>query len=380
LENGGFEEEADGKAKGWRAYGAYECVEDAVKSGARAVRCETRDIQASAGVMQEIVYDRPDQTPVLFGGWSKAEGVTAGDYCIYLDVWYEGGGNAWGVTANWAQPSHDWEYAAEVFYPKKPIRKIQYFVFLRRGVGRVWFDDLSLERRAPDLGVKMLRAVSDFPRTPDGVLATVDFWKRAAWRCRVTGADGRERAALSGSGTRAVVTAEGGPGVSLHVSARAGQERFEHVYPLPALPKAGGGLGKPVVWTADSMRCVTPLTRPSAAEAAAPAVALELARNECESAQILVTAGDAGPAAEVTVEVTAFAAADGRRFDGDVTWQRVGYVRRQRPYQTHPCGVPAEENWLPDPLLPPAPFTVRASATQGVWLTARANGEARPGV
>lgn len=380
LVNGGFEEAADDKAKGWHATGSYVCVGDVVKSGARAVRCEPRDAKAGSGVMQELVYEKPDRAPVLFGGWSKAEGVTASDYCIYLDIWYEGGGNAWGVTANWSQPTHDWEYAAEVFYPEKPIRKIQYFVFLRRGTGRVWFDDLTLERRAPELGVKTLRAVSDFPLTPGGVQATVEFWKRAEWRCRVTDAEGRERGSFAGSGTRAAVTAEGGPGVSLHISAKAGQETFERDYALPAFPKPRRRSEKPVVWAADSMRCVTPLTYPSEAEAASPALALELARNECESAQILVTAGDAGAVSNVTVEVSAFADAEGRRFAGDVMWQRTGYIRRQRPCHPHPCSAPAAENWLPDPLLPPAPFAVRASATQGVWLTARAEESAKPGV
>lgn len=380
LINGGFEEAVAARAVGWHACGAYVCETGSVKVGTRAIQCESSGTNGVSGVMQEIVYAKPDMAPVLFGGWSKSEGVAAADYCIYLDIWYEGGGNAWGVTASWSLPTHGWEYAAEAFYPEKPIRKIQYFVFLRRGVGRAWFDELSLERRAPDLGVKTLRAVSDFPRTPNGLQATVDFWKRAEWRCRVMDAEGRERAALAGSGTRAVVTGEGGPGVSLLVSARAGQETFEHAYELPAFPKRGGGSDKPVVWTADSMRCVTPLTRPSEAEAAAPAIALELARNECESAQILVTACDASAVSNASVDVTAFKRADGVRFDGEVTWQRVGYVRRQRPYSPHPCGVPADENWLPDPLLPPAPFTVHAAATQGVWLTARAEAGAAPGV
>ena len=379
LVNGGFEEEDGNSARGWHACGTYAIEASAMKSGERAIRCETAEGKGASGAMQEIVYGKPDKAPVLFGGWSKAEGVTASEYCIYLDIWYEGGGNAWGITASWSQPTHDWEYAAEVFYPEKPVQKIQYFVFLRRGVGRVWFDDLSLERRAPDLGVKTLRAVSDIPRTPDGVQVTVDFWKRAEWRCRVTGADGRERAALSGSGARAVVTAEGGSGASLHVSAQVGKEAFQRSYALPVFPKGSRGRERPVVWAADSMRCVTPLTRPSDAEAASPAIALDLARNECESAQILITAGDAEPVADVTVVVTDFAAADGRHFGGEVTWQRVGYIRRQRPYYPHPCGVAATENWLPDPLLPPAAFIVRPSATQGIWLTARAEEDAKPG-
>jgi hypothetical protein len=382
LVNGGLEETADGRVKGWHACGSYVCDTNSVKAGARAVRCESINRTGVAGIMQEIVYAKPDKSPVLFGGWSRAEQVMAREYCIYLDIWYEGGGNAWGVTANWSQPTHDWEYAAEVFYPEKPIKKIQYFVFLRAGVGKVWFDDLSLERRQPALGLKSLRTVSDFPRTRAGAQATLEFWKSAAWRCRVTEADGRERQTFSGNGPRTTMTVESGPGLSLQISAKTGNETFEQTVALPVFPRTRDNPVKNAcaVWTADSMRCVTPLTYPSQAEAASPELVLELARRECESAQILITAGDAGPVTDVAVSLTDVAGADGQRFDGELSWQRVGYIRRQRPYHQHPCGVPAEENWLPDPLLPPAPFAVRASATQGIWLTARAGAGAKPGV
>jgi len=382
LVNGGFEDAADGNATGWYACSAYICDTEVVKSGHRAVLCETSDEKVGAGVMQEIVYSKPDKAPVLFGGWSKADGVTAQDYCIYLDIWYEGGGNAWGVTAHWAQPAHDWEYAAEVFYPEKPIWKIRYYVFLRKGVGRVWFDELSLERRPPALGVKKLRSVSDFPRTRNGVQTTVEFWKWTEWQCRVMGLDGEERKSFSGKGTDAVMTFEGEPAASLHLSAKAGEETFEHQYALPMLLSSHVNPVKErcAVWTADSMRCITPLTYPTEAEMAAPEIVLDVARNECEAAQILITAGDAEAVSNVNVELSALTGSDGRRLDGEVMWQRVGYIRRQRPYHPHPGGVPVDENWLPDPLLPPAPFTVRASATQGIWLTVRTGEGAQPGV
>ncbi len=383
LVNGGFEEAAAGKVKGWRAYGSYAYETETVYSGAGAIRCEVLDgDKGQAGVMQEIVYAKPDKSPVLFGGWSKAEKVAAADYCIFLDIWYEGGGNAWGITADWSQPMHDWEYIAEVFYPEKPIQKIQYFVFLRKGTGRVWFDGLSLERRPPALGIKTMRTVFDFPYSKTGVHVTLDFWKEAAWHCRLMDADGQERERFSGNGSHAVITAGNGTDVAFHVSAKAGSETFERTVAFPAVQRMCYNPVKSgcAVWTADSMRRVTPLIYPSEAEAASPGIFLELARNECESAQLLITASDDGAMADVTVELTTFSDAGRQRFDGEVTWQRVGYIRRQRPYHPHPCGAPVEENWLPDPLLPPAPFKVRASATQGVWLTARAGHGAKPGV
>ncbi|MFA7174910.1 MAG: glycoside hydrolase domain-containing protein [Kiritimatiellia bacterium] len=383
LVNGGFEEAADGKIKGWRAYGSYAYETETVHSGAGAIRCEVLDgDKEQAGVMQEIVYAKPDKSPVLFGGWSKAENVAAADYCIFLDIWYEGGGNAWGVTANWSQPTHDWEYTAEVFYPEKPIQKIQYFVFLRKGIGRVWFDGLSLERRPPTLGIKTTRSIFDFPYSKTGVQVTLEFWKEASWRCQLMDAAGQEREHFSGKGSRAVITSVSGADAALHVSAKAGSETFEQTIPIPAVQRKFNNPVKSgcAVWTADSMRRVTPLTYPSEVEIISPKIILELARNESESAQLLITASDDAPIADVTVELTTLSDSGRQRFDGEVTWQRVGYIRRQHPYHPHPCGAPIDENWLPDPLLPAAPFTVRASATQGVWLTARAGHGAKPGI
>ncbi len=383
LVNGGFEDVMDGNVKGWRAYGAYVYDSETVHSGAGAIRCEVLEPGGGrSGVMQEVVYANPDLSPVLFGGWSKAERVAAADYCIYLDIWYEGGGNAWSVTANWSQPTHDWEYTAEVFYPEKPIQKIQYFVFLRKGVGRVWFDELSLERRKPELGIKSIRTVSDFPRSKSGVQVRLEFWQKAAWQCQLTDTDGRKREPLSGNGTHAIIDVRDGAAASLHIQATAGDEKFEHTLALAAVQRTSVNpvKGACAVWTADSMRNVTPLTYPTGIEMESPDIALELARNECESAQILITAGDGGAVENVTMEVAAFVDANHHHFDGEVSWQRVGYIRRQRPYYPHPCGAPVDENWLPDPLLPPAPFSVRPSATQGIWLTARTGKGAKPGI
>ena len=38
------------------------------------------------GLWKEFTYDAPDTTPIVYGGESRAEGVHANDYCIYLDI------------------------------------------------------------------------------------------------------------------------------------------------------------------------------------------------------------------------------------------------------------------------------------------------------
>ena len=55
LVNGGFEEAADGKLKGWRAYGSYAYDTATVYAGTGAIRCEVLEAGKGSGVMQEIV-------------------------------------------------------------------------------------------------------------------------------------------------------------------------------------------------------------------------------------------------------------------------------------------------------------------------------------
>jgi hypothetical protein len=63
-----------------------------------------------------------------------------------------------------------------------------------------------------------------------------------------------------------------------------------------------------------------------------------------------------------------------------VYWQRQGYLSRRPPYKAHPLEAPRTERWLPEPLLPAAPFTVRPGGSQGTWVTVYARSRAHPGV
>ena len=87
------------------------------------------------GRWKEIVYDKPSKAPVFFSGMSRSTDACAPDYCIYLDMWYDDGTPEWGVRAEWTQGTHDWERTAGAFVPAKPIKKIQVFVFFRKGTG-----------------------------------------------------------------------------------------------------------------------------------------------------------------------------------------------------------------------------------------------------
>ena len=289
------------------------------------------------GLWKEITYDKPSKAPVFFSGVSRSENACAPDYCIYLDLWYDDGQPEWGVRADWTQGTHGWERTAGAFVPKKPIKKIQMFVFLRKGTGKAEFKDLVLERREGNGDVLGATRMTDAPYSASDQLTLKLF-----------------------IGRKVVTKIVDVPGPASPVAS-------------PLRPD------EVAVWPCDSMRRVTPLTFPSAAERAAKSVSLELARRERESFQIQVSTGTGVEWKAGGVKLPVLRNAKGEALKGAFTWQRVGYVAREPGYFKHPDGVPQMEKWLPDPLLPPAPYRVRAGATQGLWFTVHAAPDAAPG-
>ena len=129
------------------------------------------------------------------------------------------------------------------------------------------------------------------------------------------------------------------------------------------------------VWTESSLATVTPLTFPT--DDSARSIELELAGRESESAQILVTSSSAVDG--VRLRLGELVRSDGKTFKGTLKWERVGYIARGHGFYTHPDAPPPAERWLPGPLLPAAPFRVRAASTQGTWITVTAAADAEPG-
>ena len=300
-----------------------------------------------AGRWKTFTYDKPDKTPVVFGGWSRADGVRSCEYCVSLDVQYADGSKEWGLgrQANWRQGTHDWEYACTALVPKKPIAKIDAFVFNRGGTGKAEFRDIFLERREGkgdriNYARMTVKPFADEDEVSYGVFTGRKIDKKT--------------------------------------------ERAPSTFSFPPPPDGV------TVWTASPMDLVTPLTLPphdatkiagttGGPPVAAKAIVLSLARRERESAQLLVSCGADTELAGVTLEIDPLKDASGKELEGEVKWERVGYVPRKAGYLRHPCSPEDREMWLPDPLLPAAPFKVRRASTQGAWITVYAAPGAKPG-
>ena len=293
------------------------------------------DGRHSESLLKTYTYDKPCTTPIVFSVRSRAENAYAQLYCAYMDVHYADGSHDWHKIAPFRSGTHGWERATGAFAPTRPVKKIELFGIFRDGIGKVEFGGHAVERREGTNDVLDVYAATDLPHSDSDTVMRKVF-----------------------SGRDVKVVEE-------RVSPSRIGRKLLPAGPLPPMQ----------AWTCDSMRKVTPLTFPAKDEQCS--VALELARREAESAQVNITAGAALDG--VALAVGPLVRADGKAFRGDVKWERVGYIARGYGFRTHPSAPPLSERWLPDPLLPAAPFRVRANSTQGTWVTVRAAADAEPG-
>jgi hypothetical protein len=153
---------AGSAAKHWGSYPkSNDSLDLAVKhSGARAVRIVNVAPDESI-VSQTVTLDQTKPTPILAGGWSKAENATGdpdGNYSVYLDIQFTDGTPLFGQIAPFTSGTHDWEYQQVIVRPEKPIRSLTYNAIFRYRTGTVWFDDLTLkEGDDPEQGVERLQ-------------------------------------------------------------------------------------------------------------------------------------------------------------------------------------------------------------------------------
>lgn len=286
-----------------------------------------------------IVYDKPDASPIYWGGTSKSIEAYGTDYCVFLDIIYEDGTATWQKWAKWTGGTHDWEKTSNVFIPKKPVKKIILAAFLRHGTGTISVKDVFVNRELP----------------PDGTVLAVQR------RTNLPFDDSDDVMERYLSGTE--------------VLQRVRRESPSAYRPANTLPPDGFA-----IWPADSMRLVTPLDFPGERERAAGFASLELARGEREGVQVCLTTGAEATFGNVELELSELKADDGTPFKGRVFWERVGYLALPFDYHHHPESRHGGMKWVPDPLLPAAPMKLRRGGTQATLVTFAAARDARPGV
>lgn len=291
------------------------------------------------GLWKTLTYETPDTTPIVFGGESRATDVKAREYCLYLDIFHPDGSATWGRVVAFTRGSHDWERRVGAYVPTKPVSRIQFFALCRGGKqpGAAEFRDLFLERR-PGNGDRVDE--TRFSNRPFEATEEISFKEFR------------------------------------------GVEFTPKTEKMPAgdFGRSPLGAGTSVIWTASSLRRVSPVDFPSAREALSPRLAFDVARRGAASAQVLVSTAQDVEWKAGSLTLGELRASDGTPFKGTFRWERVGYLPRVTGYRPHPDSPPPLSKWIPEPLLPAAPFRVRKGATQALWLTLTAAEDAKPGV
>lgn len=369
----------DGKTlPGWDSYNPDNPI-SAVTDESNTLRVGgSCDEKKQFGLKQTVEYAEPSLKPINFSGWSKAQDVGRGtQYCLYLDICHSDGSWTYSVKTNWKTGTHDWESAEYSFRPKKPVSKISFFILLRKGSGTALFRDIKLTRGEPELQIHYTAVHSLAPWKNDHYRIRYGFLKDSV-KSEYKLLDPAGKVLKSGSASAkdvdATVQCPGNP-VKLVMSASDGSSNRETSVPViriePPAELAGGK--KYQVWTADSMTKVSPLTFPD--RRAEKTVRISLAGGERESVQILISNVSGGTLKNLTMEIKPL----GKSFPGKLSWERVAYVPRAVNCNTHKESLPEGIYWLPDPLLPAAPFDVPQESTQALWLTAHADGNAPEG-
>lgn len=331
---------------------------------------------------REIVYEVADKRPFWFGGTLKCENafpVTAGaqqqEFGVSLVLKFEDGKESWEPFSHWNPGSHDWETTQNVYYPPKNVKAVTLRVRAHPGPGTSSYRDIFVRREDPGLSIVGWRRITERPFAEKD-FAYVTFPRAYDWRSEapggLTACGQKQKVAL------VPVPSRVGAHVTLHLSCD-GHKVTKKIYvkpteiaPSPARP------GKALVWTADSMRAVTPLTYPGTNDGSR--VRLMTARRGSASAQILVTTAEGEELKDVTLAFSPLVTADGTALDGSVKWERIAYIRRHPAAIIHPLAPDREIRWLPDPLLPAAPMRVRPGSTQGAWVTVSVSPDAAPGL
>lgn len=291
------------------------------------------------GLWKAFEYDKPDTTPVFYGGESRAENVAVSEYCVYLDVYYADGSVTWGERADFDQGTHGWQKVCGALVPKKPVKRVEVYALCRKGSEKshAEFRDFFLERREG---------------RGDRLYETR--------RSRRPYADEDE----------------------IFYSEFKGREKVDRYETVPARSTVKPGLENldSAVWTADSMRLVLPTDMPTADDLAAKKrLRFDLAKRGTGSGQILVSTSADTELKNVTLELPTLRTRDGKPLKGSVAWHRVGYIPRGGMLFYHEMSPAFSAGWIADPLLPSAPLRVRKGSTQALWVDVKADADAESG-
>ncbi|MBQ9772944.1 MAG: DUF4091 domain-containing protein [Lentisphaeria bacterium] len=367
LQNGAMKPDASGGLPGWlplEKHSRY-LIKDGMVGGVSSQGGRKQEFS----YYQEIIFRNPDKSPVVFRGESCSENAGyGGDYCIYADIHYTDGSIRYAVKAKWRPGTHSREEAVMCYYPEKPVKKIVLTVLLRNSTGTAFFRNISLRRGDPGPLMEYCSLLSLAPLSKKRYRLDLGFFSpKTEFKGVIASRKGKILAEFKGKGKRfrkSFLLPNTDYILKLEMKKGDRVNRIERKIPAVKLPTGNGSVQ---VWCADSMKKISPLTKPE--KNTAQQILLELAGNERESMQVIVSNGTTNDLQGITCDIAGLKNEKGILFPGTVEFRRVAYIPRIIPYATHPEQLPEQEYWLPDPLLPMKPFNVPGNGNAGIWLT-----------
>ena len=341
------------------------------------------DGKVAFGVKQTIEYLTPSVKPINISGWSRATDIKRGaEYCIFLDILHTDGSWTYSVRAKWQPGTHGWEATEFSYRPKKPVKKIFYFILLRKNSGSAMFKDLSLTRGEPKLQIHYVSIFSLAPWKNDHYRIRYEFLKdNVISEYKLVNSNNKVLASGIKKGKKVDFTLKcPGKPIKVIVNGSDGKTSCQmerniiRITPPAKLPNGQ----KTYVWVADSMTKVTPLTFPKKNQP--KSIKISLAGGERESVQVLVSNVSKQPLNNLSLEISDIKDSKGNIFPGKIIWERVAYVPRAGNCNIHKESSPDGIYWLPDPLLKAKSFSVYPNSTQSLFITAFANENAKAGV
>ncbi len=121
-----------------------------------------------SGAHQRIELNQAEPRPIIASAASRAENVGGSadpDYSIYLDLLLADGSHLWGQSAAFATGTHDWQTRSVRIIPEKPVKRVDFYLLLRRHSGKASFRDMRLAQLEIPAGSGMFDGQPILPGT-----------------------------------------------------------------------------------------------------------------------------------------------------------------------------------------------------------------------
>ncbi|MDO5113754.1 MAG: DUF4091 domain-containing protein [Planctomycetia bacterium] len=375
----------------------------------------------TSGARQIIEFEKPLWKPIRFGGSAKCEseiqenGNPRQDFDIYLDIFYDDGTPVWGQKAVFSTEKTFWQKAERVFYPERPIKRIEVFALFRQMRGTVLFDDIFVEELPLEMDIHAIGGlVGTGSLALQGMINwPAKYWKEIEHRTSVWLEEGEHRKLLlsippaEGTNVEVIYRPEKPVDSQTLVWVEEGKENAERKISvdcrshlpgrdyavwtessmnrvfLHSLPK-NLALRQTVSWSAEGWKAGNPVTLPQKDAAwkeslQMPSRKLFLARHEYESFQIAVLSPR--DSENVQVELSDLV------LDSDTSvvlpkehldWKQVGYLEANE-LSLHPADNEGRPGFWPELLLPMKAGRFLQNQTVSFWITVYAPEGTRPG-